>query len=108
MTDVTETEKLVVLSAISVAIESSKLWHNVYSDPDHILHGIHLPTYFSENEGNRKLQGGGGGGGGGSDQSTGSWWWGDEEEDNGGNNGNAVVGDNDNSETGNDENNYED
>jgi len=56
MKDAIEAQKLVVLSAISVASESSKLWHEVYNDPDHILHGMHSPTYFSGNKNKRRLQ----------------------------------------------------
>jgi hypothetical protein len=56
MKDVTEEEKLAVLISISVASESSKLWHSVYTDPKHILHGLHTPAYFSGNNGERRLQ----------------------------------------------------
>jgi len=56
MKDAIEAQKLVVLSAISVASESSKLWHEVYNDPDHILHGMHSPSYFSGNKNKRRLQ----------------------------------------------------
>ena len=53
--DVTKTEILVVLSAISVAIESSKLWHSVYNNPYHILHGLYFPTYFLGNKGKIRI-----------------------------------------------------
>jgi len=55
MKDVTEEERLAVLISISVASESSKLWHSVYTDPQHVLHGLHTPAYFSGNNGERRL-----------------------------------------------------
>lgn len=51
MVDVNEGYKVAVLSAISVASESLKLWHAVYSDPGHALHGMHLPSYHSSSKG---------------------------------------------------------
>jgi len=57
MADVKEGYKLAVLSGISVASESSKLWHNVYNDSSHSLHRIHSPSFYSRgNEGDRRLE----------------------------------------------------
>merc|ERR1712071_356851 len=42
-----------MVSVMSVASESSKLWSKVYADPNHSLYGIHLPSYYSEDGGRR-------------------------------------------------------
>lgn len=51
--------KVPVLCGISIAMESSKLWHSVYNDPSHALYGIHYwqstGTSSNEEEGKRRL-----------------------------------------------------
>lgn len=49
--DIDENQKVSTLAGISVAIESTKLWHNAHYDEDHPLHfGVR------ETRGNRRLQ----------------------------------------------------
>jgi len=55
MSDGNEAHLLVSLAGISVAIESTKLWHATYYDSDHPLH--EMIGYFSLQGKNRKLQG---------------------------------------------------
>lgn len=57
MKDAEKEHKIAVLSAISVAMESSKLWHEVYNDSAHALYGMHLPSYYHNDiDGNRRLE----------------------------------------------------
>lgn len=53
---VNEGYKIAALSGLSVAIDSSKLWHVVYSDVDHPLYNMHHTSYLTENDSNRRLQ----------------------------------------------------
>lgn len=53
--DTDRLHKTVVLSGLSVAKESTKLWNDVYSNPDHALHGLHHESYYQANNG-RTLQ----------------------------------------------------
>lgn len=46
-----ENLRTAVLSGLSVVVESSKLWNEVYNDPDHVLYGMHDPrTYYDHDE----------------------------------------------------------
>jgi len=53
-----EGDKSLAIAGLSVAKESAKLWHEVYSDESHSLHGLHFPQYYQEKKegGDRKLQ----------------------------------------------------
>lgn len=53
MTDIKDDYKHVGLAGVSVAIESTKLWHATKYDPSHPLH--EMINYFDE-QGNRRLQ----------------------------------------------------
>lgn len=45
---VSENHKNVAYGTLSVAIESARLWHQVYNDREHSLHGMHLDNYYVE------------------------------------------------------------
>lgn len=54
-----EAHKAVALGGLSVAKESARLWHDVYNDKKHPLHGMHFPEYYGDsrtNNNGRKLQ----------------------------------------------------
>merc|ERR1711935_313012 len=50
-----EHHKKIASGTLSVAMESARLWHQVYSDREHSLHGMHLEKYYDE-QSNRKLE----------------------------------------------------
>lgn len=54
MKDTNDNLKAAVLSGISVAVESSKLWDEVYKNPEHVLHGLHDPTYYYADDSERR------------------------------------------------------
>jgi len=47
--DTDRLHKAVVLSGLSVAKESTKLWNEVYENPEHVLHGMHHDSYYQNN-----------------------------------------------------------
>jgi len=73
-----EGDKSLAIAGLSIAKESAKLWHEVYSDESHSLHGLHFPQYYQDKkeEGDRKLQ---------------LWNWGDYYGGSGGGNGAAFT-----------------
>lgn len=46
-------DKVAALAGLSIAKESSKLWHDVYKNEDHPLHGLHHTGFYSQE--NREL-----------------------------------------------------
>jgi hypothetical protein len=52
--DASEHEKIVAKQTLSIAKESARLWHQVYNDNNHALHGMHLEEYYDD-ETNRQL-----------------------------------------------------
>lgn len=53
--DASENEKLLAFGTLSIAKESALLWHRVYSDKSHALHGMHLKGYYEDESEERRL-----------------------------------------------------
>lgn len=45
--------KAIVLGGLSIAAESTKLWNEVYRDPEHVLHGLHHYSYYHDDSDRR-------------------------------------------------------